>query len=239
MRGALGALGALRQNEIVSESPWVRPDTVRGFVQSPPNHTLMRFAAAERARCGALPRAVDIGCGAARNAVPLAEAGWHVWGLDDSWPMLEAAAGRLRSTSAGGLHVLQGRMTHLPFPDRTFDLAIAHGVWNLATSDHAFRTAVHEAARVVRPGGALFVFTFSRHTLPADALPLAGESYVYDRFSGSPQIFLTADQLIAELAVAGFAADAAVPLTEHNRQARRMLASGGPVIYEGAFRRTA
>jgi SAM-dependent methyltransferase len=223
--------------EHIESSPWSRPETVRSFVESPPNQTLLAFAAAERRRHTSTARALDIGCGAARNARPLADAGWEVCGVDNSAPMLAAAAARSNLVhDSGRLHLAQSTMKELPFARGLFDLVIAHGVWNLATTDTELRTAMREAARVARPGAALFVFTFSRHTLPPDDRPLAGESYVYDGFSGHPQIFLTADQLFSELAAVGFEPDPAVPLTEHNRPATRMLKSSGPVIYEAAFR---
>ena len=221
----------------MSESPWTRAETVRGFVQSPPNQTLLRFASDLRARHDRIPRALDIGCGAARNAVPLANSGWDVYGVDTSWPMLAAAAERRATEATTRLHLAQATMTDLPFAEGSFDLVIAHGVWNLGTSDAALRDAIADAARVTAPGGGLFVFTFSRHTVPADAAPLPGQTYVYDQFSGLPQIFLTAEQLMMELSVAGFEPDAAVPLTEHNRAARASLASSAPVIWEAAFKR--
>ena len=56
---------------------WSAPGTVSGFARSDPNPVLMRFAAMEaERRPGA--RAVDLGCGAGRNAVPLAAAGWNL-----------------------------------------------------------------------------------------------------------------------------------------------------------------
>ena len=92
---------------------------------------------------------------------------------------------------------------------------------------------------MARPGAALFVFTFSRHTLPEDAEPVAGDAFVFTQFSGQPQCFLTGGQLVAELAAAGFTPDAAVPLTELNRPRAGAMAIGrAPVIYEAAFRRT-
>jgi SAM-dependent methyltransferase len=218
-------------------SSWSSPDTVAGFSQSPPNEVLMHFAAAELRRSGAA-NLLDIGCGAARNAVALAAMGWRVFGVDLSWPMAQAALARARSEGvAERLRVALAPMEALPARDCTMDLVVAHGIWNLAESGAQFRQAIREAARVSRPGAALFVFTFSRNTLAPDAQPVTGERFVFTQFSGRPQCFLSNTQLVSELAAAGFEPDPAVPLTEYNRpQAGTIRTGGPPVIYEAAFR---
>ena len=217
---------------------WSTPETVAGFASSPPNATLMQFAAAERSGRDRV-RVLDIGCGAARNAVPLALDGWDVFGTDTSWPMLEAAARRREAHGlVGRLHLAQATMAQLPVRDHSVDLIIAHGIWNLARSCDEFRGAVREAARAGTPGAALFVFTFSRHTLPDTASPVPAEPFVFTQFSGSPQCFLTRDQLVEELAAAGFHADPGVPLRELNRPTGMLRPPAGPVIWEGAFRLT-
>lgn len=220
-------------------SNWSAASTVHGFSQSPPNDTLMALAGRERARWPH-PRAIDIGCGAARNLLPLARQGWHVLGTDWSRPMLDAAVGRVAEAGLSAMTELAlAPMTDLPAADASCDLIIAHGIWNLARSAAEFRQGVAEAARVARPGAALFVFTFSRHTLPTDAAPVAGETFVFTQFSGQPQCFLTETQLLDELAAAGFSRDPAVPLSEYNLPRPGALRTGKvPVIYEAAFRRT-
>ena len=215
---------------------WSNASTVAGFAQSEPNAVLMRFAEGARAKARGC-HALDIGCGAARNALPLARQGWHVVGVDLSAPMLTAAACRLQQDNeATRALFVRAAMDALPVADGTIDLIVAHGVWNLAHSSARFRQSVREAARVAAPGAALFVFTFSRHTLPAGAAPVAGEPFVFTQFSGERQCFLTEEQLVAEMAAAGFSLDPAVPLSEYNRRAPGSLAGGGPVIYEAAFR---
>ena len=226
-------------NQAWSESVWSTPEMVAGFAQSAPNEVLMDFADAERRRVGE-GTALDIGCGAGRNAVPLARASWNVLGVDLSAPMLIAAKERTRTEALRGrLSLAHAAMEAIPAPDASMDLVIAHGIWNLASSSSQFRQAVREAARVSRQGAGLFVFTFSRNTLPADATPVEGETFVFTQFAGRPQVFLTADQLVAELRAAGFAPNPAVPLTEYNRPAPGTLkTTSGPVIYEAAFRRS-
>jgi 2-polyprenyl-3-methyl-5-hydroxy-6-metoxy-1,4-benzoquinol methylase len=219
-------------------SPWSAPATVAGFAQSSPNETLVRFAAGERARGGV--SALDIGCGAARNTIPLAQQGWNVLAVDLSQPMIEAAAARVeREGVLDRVRLALAPMDTIAAESGSMDLVVAHGIWNLARSGAEFRRAVREAARVARPGAALFVFTFSRRTIAANAAPVAGETFVFTQFSGQPQVFLTAGQLVEELEAAGFVPDAAVPLTEHNLPRPGSIRTGGaPVIYEGAFRFT-
>jgi ubiquinone/menaquinone biosynthesis C-methylase UbiE len=198
----------------------------------------MRFAHDELGRRGS-GLALDLGCGAGRNAVPLARLGWEVVGIDLSRPMLGAASERAEGERLGDrLQWLLAPMDAIPMPDRTFDLVVAHGIWNLARSAAEFRKALGEAARVAKPGAGLFVFTFSRNTFPPQADPVPGESFVFTQFSGQPQCFLTEDQLVSELGAAGFAPETAVPLTEYNRPRPGVLPSGSaPVIYEAGFRR--
>ncbi len=228
----------------ISASPWDSPDTVAGFVRSPPNTELLAFAQSEHRRLvdeRTSGLALDLGCGAARNAAPLAAAGWRVLGLDLSLPMLDAARRRAALSGAlpGSLHLACSIMERLPVADRVVDLVIAHGIWNLASSSAEFRRAIAEAARVAKPGAGLFVFTFSRNTLPPDAEPYRGEPFVFTQFSGRPQCFLSEAQLIEELSAVGFDHEPNVPLRELNGARARTLGGGPPVILEGVFRRAA
>lgn len=218
-------------------SAWSAPSTVQGFVQSPPNATLLAFALDELRR-RPRGRALDIGCGAARNAAPLAEQGWRVLGTDLSRPMLTAAHARVADMPRHRRpQFALAPMDALPARSGSFDLVVAHGIWNLARSAVEFRAGVREAARAAARGAALFVFTFSRHTLPVAARPVPGEDFVFTQFSGQPQCFLTRRQLLEELDRAGFDLDGAVAFSEHNLPAADTVhAVRAPVIYEAAFR---
>ena len=169
----------------VPPSSWDRPATVSGFASSAPNRVLMDYGLREAQRVPH-PLVVDIGCGAGRNAIPLAQLGARVVGIDSSAPMLEAA--NAREDARGCRHRLlwvRGVADRLPAGTSTADLVVAHGVWNLARSGDEFRRALRDGARVARPGAGLFVFTFSRNTLPADVSPVPGETFVFTQFSGA------------------------------------------------------
>ena len=137
---------------------------VAGFAQSAPNPQLVHYAA-RKWRTSPL-QILDIGCGAGRNAVPLALSGCH-----RAWHRLVVAmlaAAEVRD-AGGRLRLVVSPMDALPVRNRSIDLVIAHGIWNLARSSGEFRRAIHEAARVAVRDARLFVFTFSRTTLPPDA----------------------------------------------------------------------
>ncbi len=219
---------------------WTDAATVAGFEAGSPNPVLVEFAK-RFADSGRLARCLDIGCGAARNALPLAELGFRVAATDLSAPMLEGASRRLAAaTPPAAVDLVRAPMAPLPFADATFDLVVAHGIWNLARSGAEFRAAIAEAARVARPLAGLFLFTFSRRTLPPGAAPDEGEAFVFSSWNGEPQCFLTEHELVQELAAAGFDRDEPGPLTEYNVPRPGELRAGGPpVIYEGTFVRRA
>jgi SAM-dependent methyltransferase len=219
---------------------WEDPRTVAGFTSGAPNANLVAFARTVLARTPSA-RCLDIGCGAARNALPLAEIGFRVAATDLSVPMLDAARTRIAASDAAPrVELVHAPMAPLPFEDATFDLVVAHGIWNLARTGAEFRAAVREATRVARPGAGLFVFTFSRNTLPPGAPPDAGEEFVFSTWNGEPQCFLTEAQIVLELSAAGFARDRAGPMAEYNVRPPAARGPGGPpAIHEGTFVRDA
>ncbi len=203
------------------------------FATSPPNPVLMAYAK-ELQHGRTELRALDIGCGAGSNALPLARMGWTVLGIDLSEPMLEAAERRAHAESlTARLRFQHAPMDQLPVEDNSYDLIVAHGIWNLARSAAEYRQALREAARAARPGAALFIYTFSRNTFPPDTEPVTDEPFVFTQFSGRPQCFLTEDQLIEELGSAGFQPEPGRPIQEYPQP----RTGTKPAIYEGIFRR--
>ena len=116
---------------------WDSPATVEAFVRSPANHMLLQDAA-RMWRDDRRVRVLDVGCGAGRNAVPLARRGCLVIGTDLSQPILQAAAAL---DADDQLRLVEAPMDALPLGSRNSDLIVAYCVWNLATSGAEFRRA--------------------------------------------------------------------------------------------------
>lgn len=99
-------------------------------------------------RAGAL-EILDAGCGTGGNSAHLQSYG-RVTGMDMSAEGLVFARGR------PGLRLLRASVDALPFADRSFDLVLSNDVLcHLAVADDA--RAVREFARVLRPGGVLYL----------------------------------------------------------------------------------
>jgi SAM-dependent methyltransferase len=182
-------------------------------------------------------RIVDIGCGAGRNAVPAAERGARVVAADLSLPMLAACVRRAAEARvAARVSVVQATMNALPLAAGCADLVIAHGVWNLASTDAELRAAMAEAARVARPGAALFIFTFSRAMLAPDAQPADGQRFVFPGPDGQPHAFVDETELRALLQDAGFDPGGQLAHRGAAPPGRGILAPA-PAFHEGLFRR--
>lgn len=107
---------------------------------------------------------LDVPCGFGRHAIPLAQEGFAVTGVDRAAALLTEAKRRAGDATAAPAFVL-GDYRELPFADETFDAAI-----NLYTSlgylgDEEDTAVLAEIARVLKPGGRLVIETMHRDLL--------------------------------------------------------------------------
>lgn len=98
-------------------------------------------------------RILDLGCGYGRIAVPLAEAGFEVVGLDISQPMLDEAA-RRAAVAGRQIQWIQADICQIPLPPSSFDVVLC--LW--LTFHELLKqceqlAALEEICRVLRPGG--------------------------------------------------------------------------------------
>lgn len=95
-------------------------------------------------------RGLDIGCGLGWYMARLREKGARVVGLDLS-------AAQIRRARAGGSPVVRASAVELPFASEAFDFAYSVNVIHHLPSRELQQQALAEAARVLKPGGILFI----------------------------------------------------------------------------------
>lgn len=120
-------------------------DETRGY---PPGvETQVAAFIAQSAALKGTERALEIGVGTGRIAVPLASYLGAYYGVDLAIPMMQ----KLRQKdTAQRVRVAQADIQHLPFAKGSFDLAVAVHILHLIPDP---ARAVHELSRVLKPGG--------------------------------------------------------------------------------------
>lgn len=138
---------------------------------------------------------LDLGTGTGRYAAAAAQGGAHVVGVDTSEAMLSLARAR---TAGQPVRLILADAAHLPFPDASFDAALAVTTLCFVADPLPI---LREVARVVRPGGRLVLGELNRWSLWALLRRLEGlrrpTTYRSAHFRGIRQ-------LRAVLAAAGF-----------------------------------
>jgi ubiquinone/menaquinone biosynthesis C-methylase UbiE len=99
---------------------------------------------------------LDLGCGAGRHLVYLAQKGFFVVGQDITSEGLEMAQKRLYAEKLNNSILVNHDVTELPFPDKSFDAVISTNALHHNMLKDINR-AVDEIHRVLRDKGVLFV----------------------------------------------------------------------------------
>ncbi len=106
------------------------------------------------------PEVLDVACGGGRMAVPLLRMGHNVTCVD----FIHEFEGKIRRHGAefrGTFKFAEAQMTKLPFADNTFDSVICINSVLYLTDLHEVQAAVNEMCRVLKPGGKLFITSWS------------------------------------------------------------------------------
>lgn len=134
----------------------------------------------------------------------------RVVGTDFCRPMLDLALGKDLPS------LVQGDGTRLPFRDDSFDaLTVSFGLRNMAS----WSGALHEMARVLRPGGMLLIMDFSlpelaplrwiyrlylHHVLPLFAAAITGDKAAYEYLGQSIEQFPRNEKMLSLMKTCGF-----------------------------------
>lgn len=107
---------------------------------------------------------LDVATGTADLAIMATKVAGQVTGADISAGMLEHGRNKVAKAGlAGKIQLVQADAAELPFPDASFDVVtVAFGVRNF----EVLEAGIRGMARVLRPGGRLFVLEFSTPARP-------------------------------------------------------------------------
>lgn len=124
---------------------------------------------------------VEIGCGEGAGAQVLLDrfGAASVRAFDIDPAQIARARRRLRGTDAAD--VALGDATALPVPDASADAVVDFGIVHHVP---AWREAIAEAARILRPGGQLVFEEVTAHALARPSYRLLFEHPTEDRFTG-------------------------------------------------------
>lgn len=159
----------------------------------------LRMFVKERARNPAAETCLDVGCGGGFLAEEFARAGFRVTGVDPAAETLETAHAHALSSGLA-ISYRPGAGESLPFPDRSFDVALCCDVLEHVQDPPK---VVEEIARVLKPDGLFFYDTINRTFASRIAVikvmqdwPLTAfappDSHVWDQF-------IKPDELLAML----------------------------------------
>ncbi len=141
--GTTGGLDFSFDRRVVSDY-----DSLRGH----PPEVAREIGQAIAAQMPSSARVLELGVGTGRIAVPVAQAGCQVVGMDVSAEMLGELAARIRQHTLDDIELVQADITAPPFIDRGFDGAMAVHVLHLVSS---WAEVLDQVRRMVRPGGVL------------------------------------------------------------------------------------
>ena len=158
-------------------------------------------------------RLLELACGTGRVAIPLAEAGFEVTGLDRSAAMLEVARSRAAEADAvanGRLTLVEGDMSEFELGGTFGLIVIAFRSFQMLLTPEAERSCLQSARRQLRPGGLIAINLFDPRldgmvpgTIARDE-PLIGRTVVHPESGNVVQVEVlertnhTVDQLLEE-----------------------------------------
>ncbi len=102
-------------------------------------------------------RFLEVGIGTGRVALPFIQAGYNYTGVDISQKMMNRLSEKLEADHNHNNYKYELRLADaetLPFPNHSFDIALAVHVFHLVPD---FTKAAQEVARVLRPNGWLLI----------------------------------------------------------------------------------
>jgi SAM-dependent methyltransferase len=166
--------GVTMRGRRLDERPWYTDffddDYLRIFGPLLPDERSADEVNAVVERLGLAPgaRLLDLCCGPGRHAVPLAQLGYRVSGLDRSRRLLGRAAARAAGQGQR-LDLVAADMRRLPFADASFDAVLnLFNAFGYLEDEAQDELVLAEVARVLAPGGRFLQELANREALVRD-----------------------------------------------------------------------
>lgn len=162
-------------------------------------------------------RVLDVGCGFGQNLLPFVNCGCEAAGVELTASMIAEAA---KAMQQRGVRVdfRVGANRAIPFEDGAFDLVLSINTIHYESNEAHYLAALGEFARVLKPGGRLYVSTVGpRHEIRTRAEPLGGHRFRirdYDFRNGEIMFFLDHERELADAMSRHFAAAETGQVTE-------------------------
>ena len=136
---------------------------------------------------------LDVGCGSGQTAIPAAQAGANVSGIDIASNLIQAA--RERAALEGvNVRFEEGDAEQIPYDDNSFDTVISMiGAMFAPNPDNV----VSEFARVCRSGGTLHMANWTPQSMPGQMFKIVG-SYVTPPAGVVPPVLWGDEEIVHE-----------------------------------------
>lgn len=153
-------------------------------------------------------RVLDVGCGFGQNLLPFINVGCAAAGVELTEAMTSEAA---KAMASRGVNVdfRVGSNRNIPFEDASFELVLSINAVHYETNQADYLAALAEFARVLKPGGRLYVSTVAPgHEFRTRAEPLGDHRFRirdYDFRNGEVMCFLDNEKELTSLMKQHFA----------------------------------
>lgn len=149
-------------------------------------------------------KVADLGCGAGRYTVWLAQNGYDVYACDDSIGMLRKTKKRLKKIGYNDIDrkILKGRLEKLPFNDKMFDIVFTNGVIHNVYTSKEYKQCLKECVRVLKSNGVLYLSVFTNDTIDEKIKKL--DEHVYLTPDGLYMVLFSKEEIIKMMSELNF-----------------------------------
>ena len=113
----------------------------------------------KRPKVREMTKVLDVGCAMGSNLIPFADIGAEVYGIDVHEDIANQAEMIMSSKGYQQAVFKEGSNRNIPFEDNYFDLVLSVNTIHYESSKLDMIAALNEFARVLKPGGGLYICT--------------------------------------------------------------------------------